>query len=407
MGAGNLAGITASLIEGGRAPDTPVAAVRWGTHARAAHDPDHVGRGARRRHPRPRARSSSARSPALDLAWFETRPLFGRTIVITRAREQASSAAHPARVARRRGGRAAGDRDRADRLRRCRRSAGTRGSCSPRRTASTRSSTAASARPVSTPARSAGCRSRRSARAPRPRSSQRGIRADLVPERYVAESLVDAFPLRDGRERTRAARPGRAGARRPARRPRRPRLPGRRARGLPDRRRPSPTPTHLERVRKGLVDAVTFTASSTVTGFCDLVGDLPDPQPLVVSIGPITSRTARDRGLRVDAEADPHTIDGVVDALLAEIARRTGLTSRTEPAGCVPRREAVQLSRSTSGRSGRLRLAGVVERPTPTHVMSGEAAQPDARGTSVRTRGSARSSLCRSSFATGVRLTTS
>ena len=32
-----------------------------------------------------------ARSPALDLTWFESRPLFGRTIVITRAREQASA----------------------------------------------------------------------------------------------------------------------------------------------------------------------------------------------------------------------------------------------------------------------------------------------------------------------------
>jgi hypothetical protein len=38
----------------------------------------------------PRARSSSATFAALDLAWFESRPLFGRSVVVTRAREQAS-----------------------------------------------------------------------------------------------------------------------------------------------------------------------------------------------------------------------------------------------------------------------------------------------------------------------------
>ncbi len=35
----------------------------------------------------------------------------------------------------------------------------------------------------------------------------------------------------------------------------------------------------------------------------------------VVSIGPVTSGTARERGLTVHAEADPHTIDGLVDAV--------------------------------------------------------------------------------------------
>jgi uroporphyrinogen III methyltransferase/synthase len=75
----------------------------------------------------------------------------------------------------------------------------------------------------------------------------------------------------------------------------------------------------LERVRGGLVDALTFTSSSTVTNFCDLVGKLPEPQPLVVSIGPVTSQTARERGLRVDVEATRHTIDGLVAALLANL----------------------------------------------------------------------------------------
>jgi uroporphyrinogen-III synthase len=41
----------------------------------------------------------------------------------------------------------------------------------------------------------------------------------------------------------------------------------------------------------------------------------------VVSIGPVTSATAVERGLTVATEADPHTIDALVDALLATLAR--------------------------------------------------------------------------------------
>jgi uroporphyrinogen III methyltransferase/synthase len=41
----------------------------------------------------------------------------------------------------------------------------------------------------------------------------------------------------------------------------------------------------------------------------------------VVSIGPVTSATARERGLEVHAEAQRHDIDGLVDAIV-EDARR-------------------------------------------------------------------------------------
>ena len=74
-------------------------------------------------------------------------------------------------------------------------------------------------------------------------------------------------------------------------------------------------------MRAGAVDAITFTSSSTVDNFCDAIGVLPDPQPHVVSIGPVTSETARKRGLRVDVEADPHTIDGLVEALVGELGQ--------------------------------------------------------------------------------------
>jgi len=66
-------------------------------------------------------------------------------------------------------------------------------------------------------------------------------------------------------------------------------------------------------------DAVTFTSSSTVTNFLDAVGDRDLP-PAVASIGPITSATARERGLTVDIEAEVHSIEGLVDALVAHLA---------------------------------------------------------------------------------------
>jgi uroporphyrinogen III methyltransferase/synthase len=41
----------------------------------------------------------------------------------------------------------------------------------------------------------------------------------------------------------------------------------------------------------------------------------------VVSIGPVTSATAREHGLEVHVEAERHDIDGVVDALVEDAAR--------------------------------------------------------------------------------------
>jgi uroporphyrinogen-III synthase len=61
---------------------------------------------------------------------------------------------------------------------------------------------------------------------------------------------------------------------------------------------------------------VTFTSSSTVTNFLDAVGADAVP-PVVAAIGPVTAATARAHGLTVDVEAEVHTIDGLVDALVA------------------------------------------------------------------------------------------
>jgi uroporphyrinogen III methyltransferase/synthase len=61
-------------------------------------------------------------------------------------------------------------------------------------------------------------------------------------------------------------------------------------------------------------DMITFTSSSTVENFLGL--GLPWPQGMeVASIGPITSKTARDRGLTVGVEAARHDIPGLIDAI--------------------------------------------------------------------------------------------
>ncbi len=62
-------------------------------------------------------------------------------------------------------------------------------------------------------------------------------------------------------------------------------------------------------------DGVVFTSSSTVNRLVAEVGPAAVP-PLVASIGPATSATAAEHGLEVTAEATEHTIDGVVAALV-------------------------------------------------------------------------------------------
>jgi hydroxymethylbilane synthase len=64
----------------------------------------------------------------------------------------------------------------------------------------------------------------------------------------------------------------------------------------------------------GQIDAVTFTSSSTVKNFMALQNDIGNAA--VFCIGPVTADTARELGLRVDAVAREHTIDGLVNAMI-------------------------------------------------------------------------------------------
>ncbi len=96
MGMGNLARIAEELMAGGRSPETPAAVVQWGTLPRQRTVLAALSTVAEE------AEKAGVGSPAIvligevahlreRLAWFDRRPLFGRTAVVTRARSQASS----------------------------------------------------------------------------------------------------------------------------------------------------------------------------------------------------------------------------------------------------------------------------------------------------------------------------
>lgn len=87
-------------------------------------------------------------------------------------------------------------------------------------------------------------------------------------------------------------------------------------------------------LREHPLDVVTFTSSSTVKNFLELLGDKPSSFPglsktLVACIGPITADTAAGLGLKVDLVAPEYTIEGLVGALSQHFA----LTAEVEKKG--------------------------------------------------------------------------
>jgi uroporphyrinogen III methyltransferase/synthase len=316
MGAATLPAIAAQLLAAGLPAVTPVAAVHAGTRPEQRTTRATLGTVADLAVAAPAAVVVGAVA-GLDLAWFEQRPLFGRTIVVTRAREQVSELrAHLTHL----GGRVVElPTIRIDPL---------PVALPPLEDVDWLVLTSANGvsalfergiTPAGRDARAlAGVRIAAIGPGTAAALARYGVRADLVPDRYVAEALLAAFPPPAGTGgRVLLARAEQA----------RDLLPdGLRQLGydvdvlpLYRTRAAEPDPAILDQVRRGQVDAITFTSSSTVRNFVELVGTL-DPQPPVVSIGPITSATARELGLRVDAEAVTHTIDGLLTALLDTLA---------------------------------------------------------------------------------------
>jgi uroporphyrinogen III methyltransferase/synthase len=74
--------------------------------------------------------------------------------------------------------------------------------------------------------------------------------------------------------------------------------------------------------RNALVcDAVTFTSASTVHAFADAYAGDDLSAVVGVSIGPVTTVAMRERGLGLAGEADPHDLDGLVQAVQVVLGR--------------------------------------------------------------------------------------
>jgi len=154
--------------------------------------------------------------------------------------------------------------------------------------------------------------------------SAMGLRADLVPTQFVAESLAAELIARH-EVRGKKVLMLRADIARPVLRERLVEAGAivedlciyvtRTARSLPE--------PVLEALRESRVDWVTFTSSSTVRNLLEMLGHerrlLANVK--LASIGPITSQTLREAGLSVYVEAQRYNIDGLVQALVDTTAR--------------------------------------------------------------------------------------
>ena len=333
MGVANLPEITKHLIENGRPADTPAALIRWGTRADQETYVTTVGEAAEM------VRRDGIRPPAIfivgdvvrlrdRLRWFdrrEFRPLFGKRILVTRARAQASALTE-------------------------------------KLTALGASCVEAPVIRIVPPSDSyAGLDSAIGklqdyhwviftsvngvehffARLHRAEKDTRalgyakvaaigsatakalhsfGIHADIVPKEFRAEALVEELaPILPPRARILLARAQEARDVLPA---------SLRAHGamvdvvpayetVPER---AGGEELAERLMRGEIDVVTFTSSSTVKNLVQQLGNItPLQQTKIACIGPVTADTARSFAIEPDIVAEQYTIDGLVNAIKEQV----------------------------------------------------------------------------------------
>ncbi len=326
MGVGNLVAIAERLIEGGRGADEPVAVVERGTLPGQRTVSGTLADIAQR------VTETGIRPPAITvvgpvallrerLGWIERRPLHGRTVVVTRARAQASGLAATlsalgAQVIETPVIRIAPRPVEGDLAAAIERIGAYALVCltSPNGAALLLAALRARGRDARA---LAGATVAAIGPGTAAELERGGIVADVVPERSIAEALVEsltAVPV-EGRQVLIA----RASEARDV---------------LPDalERRGAEVDvvavydTVAEPLSEnaaslvGEADYVTFTSSSTVRHFVDALGQNGSGPPAarLVSIGPITSGTARELGLEIAVEAEHHDIDGLVDALVKD-----------------------------------------------------------------------------------------
>ena len=343
MGMKNLSAIVDNLTAEGRSPTTPTAVIRWGTRASqqtvVGTLADIVGK----------AEAAKLEPPTVivvgdvvrlrpQLNWFELRPLFGKRVLMTRAKEQAAELAE--RLA------AYG--------------------AEPVEGPTIRIVQPADWGPVDRAISEivtyehviftsvngvarfmtrlgvngldARCLAGRQVCCIGPRTAQElekfGVKADVIPADYQAEGVIAALDRQD-LKRTRILIPRAEVAREL--------LPDElRARGahvdvVPVYRTVTPSGDGEEWRRQladGHIHVVTFTSSSTVRNFVDMLGGVDLVKQLlqsvvVAAIGPITAKTAEDFGLTVSIVPGENTIPALADAIVRYYESRDKVPVRT------------------------------------------------------------------------------
>ncbi len=325
MGVKTLASISDALIKGGMPGEIPAAAIQWGTHPRqrtVVATLDTIAA---------KAEEENITAPVItvigwsvvlrdELNWFEQRPLFGKRIVVTRATQQAPALSEKLREL------------------------GTdviempatqiaRLDPAPLRAAIDKISdsswlifTSQNAVAIfweqllgrGRDARTlAGLRIAAVGPATAGALLEHGITVDVIPERFVAEGLLEIMRARDDVAGNKVLYVTAEGARDVL------------STGL---REIGADVTVVEvyrsivdgegaeklarAIESGTVDLATFTSASAVKGYIDAVGEELALKVPAASIGPQTSDALREAGIEVKAEAEESTIDGLVSAVL-------------------------------------------------------------------------------------------
>ncbi len=320
MGLTTFGEIGKKLIAGGRPADTPAAAIRWGTR------PDQQTIVGTISDLPERVAEADLKPPALvivgevvslreELDWFERLPLFGQRVVLTRAEEQSAESAEQLR-------RLGADVVVAPTI-----EIQEPSSWDPIDAAidaletydwlifTSRNGVDRFLNRLDSSARDLrAIRGRLAAigSATAEALAEARLKVDCVPTEFVAESLLEALDDDLTGKKVLIARAEVAREVLPEELRRR----GAQVDVAPAYRTVVPDGSHLREVLAAKSpDWITFTSSSTVRHFVEMVGVDTLRDIRIASIGPITSQTIREYGLEPTVEASPHTMDGLIAAI--------------------------------------------------------------------------------------------
>jgi len=325
MGVKTLSGISDALIKGGMPGEIPAAAIQWATHPKQRTVVATLETIAAK------AQEQNITAPVItvigwsvvlrdELNWFEQRPLFGKRIVVTRATQQAPILSEKLREL-------GADAIEMPATQIARLDLG------PLRTSIDRIAdydwlifTSQNAVAIfweqllgrGKDSRAlAGLRIAAVGPATAGALLEHGITVDVIPQRFVAEGLLEMLGERDDVSGSKVLYITAEGARDvlPA---------GLREMGaelaiieayrtIPDGEGAA---TLARAIEAGKVDLATFTSASAVRGYIDAVGEDLALKVPAASIGPQTSDALREAGIEVETEAEESTIDGLVSAVL-------------------------------------------------------------------------------------------